>query len=239
MKKKIILFDIDGTILNLEFGIAYNIFVDTLNEVFGIEINSENLPSFHGKTDLQILADIEREFVLEKTMLTARAGELWDLLYDRFKMNITKETIRLMPGIEQLISIFDDHDDYALGLVTGNFKQNAYLKLSVNALDKYFPVGAFGCDNENRNALPIIALNRAADSGLIPSDFSRRKALIIGDTLRDIECAKVNNIPALAVATGGISKDVLASSEPELIFDDFTHAQNVFDIIDNYLNKQI
>jgi len=52
--KKLVLFDIDGTILNVEPHLAKSIFVDTFGELFNVDI-SQDVPSFHGKTDLQII----------------------------------------------------------------------------------------------------------------------------------------------------------------------------------------
>ncbi len=237
MRKNVILFDIDGTILNLKLGLAYNIFVDTINEVYNIGINQSNLPTFHGKTDLQILADIELSFDLAPAFLTAGATNLWGLLFEKFKLVITQENIELLPGILELINILSSHDEYALGLVTGNFKQNAYLKLQANSLDRFFPFGGFGCDNPNRNQLPKLALERARDLGLIAADVSEKNAIIIGDTLHDINCGKDNNIPVLAVATGTVKRHVLQELHPDYLLDDLRDVRAVFSLIDNHFKN--
>lgn len=237
MSRNLILFDIDGTILNLENGIAYDIFVSTINDVFSTDLNSSNLPSFHGKTDLHILEDIGLELGIHADDMNERLPLLWDGFFEKFVQRITKQSIEVLPGVSELINLFHNESDYSLGLVTGNFERNAYLKLKTANLDSYFTIGAFGDDHKNRNLLPSIALERAKNAGLVHSDIRSERVLIIGDTFRDVDCARANGMSVVSVATGCASYDELYALKPDFLFDDLSKFENVFDTINNYLEK--
>lgn len=234
MKKKVVLFDIDGTILNVDGKVAFDIFVDVIGEVFSVDI-SENLPSFHGKTDLHILDDIFSQHNIPNGV--EKVEQLWNRLYEEFSISLRDDNINLLPGVKKLIDAFDKNDDYLLGLVTGNFKANAYLKLKMKSLDGYFGFGAFGCDHPDRDRLPEIALKRAKSKRLVSEDFDNRNAIIIGDTFRDIQCAKRNGMPSMAVATGKSSLEELSAYEPEFAFKDLSDYENIFNTIDNYFES--
>jgi phosphoglycolate phosphatase-like HAD superfamily hydrolase len=120
-----------------------------------------------------------------------------------------------------------------MGLLTGNFKENAYLKLSTFKLEKFFPFGAFGSDNEDRNKLPEIAINRANDYMRVINHnytrydeinvFNTNNTIIIGDSPGDIECAKSNGIFSLAVSTGTFCYKELKKCNPDFIIENFSN----------------
>ena len=87
-----------------------------------------------------------------------------------------------------------EHD---LGLVTGNFEPIARLKLNRAGIGHYFEPGhgGFGSDNEDRAALPALARKRAGG-------YPREQTVVIGDTPRDIACARADGVHVIAVTTG-------------------------------------
>ena len=109
------------------------------------------------------------------------------------------------------------------------------MKLKAFNFDKYFPFGAFGCDHEDRNKLPPIAIDRA--NVYLGSDvFSTANALIIGDSPKDIECAKSNNLPVLAVATGNADMKMLDVYNPDVVLNDFSDYNVTKKVIFELLN---
>ena len=102
------------------------------------------------------------------------------------KDNTSGETILLMPAVKDILSYLSEFENVKIGLVTGNFKQNAYLKLKAHNLDTYFPIGAFGCDYENRNSLPSRSRLKELKQYWSLNNFSYKKTIIIGDSYRDI-----------------------------------------------------
>ncbi len=114
------------------------------------------------------------------------------------------------------------------GLVTGNLRETAMVKLASAGLEPaLFPVGAFGDELADRNALPAMALQRAAEWLGRPVT----KAAVVGDTPADIACAHANGLCALAVATGPYSLDELATHRPEHLFADLSDLDAVLDAL--------
>jgi phosphoglycolate phosphatase-like HAD superfamily hydrolase len=100
-------------------------------------------------------------------------------------------------------------------LLTGNTEQGAGIKVRHFGLADYFAFGAYGCDHADRNRLGPIALQRAeAHAG---KAFSAKETWIIGDTPKDIACAKAIGARCLAVATGSFSIEQLQSHGADLV----------------------
>jgi phosphoglycolate phosphatase len=118
----------------------------------------------------------------------------------------------VLPGIPELLSELDAHHDVCLSLGTGNYETVARLKLARAGIGNHFPrgQGGFGSDAEDRAMLPHIARKRAGHDGL---EFPRRRTIVIGDTPRDIACARADEVRCFAVATGPFGVDELAGAD--------------------------
>lgn len=197
--KKLLLFDIDGTILNMKMGVSKNIFIDTFFDIYGQTISMEQMPRFSGNTDLQILNQMADAIGFDKELVAQKVEDFWNLKLDRFKQYCTAEYIQLIPGVEQLLKSLKSNDEYELSLVTGNSIKNAFQKLSSYHLDSYFTDGAFGNDNSDRNQLPPLAVNRVNHrvGNLL---YTSQNTIIIGDTNSDLLAAKTNNMKAMIIA---------------------------------------
>jgi len=207
-----------------------------LEELFGREVPESAIPQFHGMTDLQIIRSIAENIGLSYTDIAPKVNDIWIKMLDMFQEHSVAENVTILPGIDILIKTLSVNNDIRLGLVTGNFQENAYLKLSIKGLNQYFPTGAFGCDSADRNMLPPIAINRM-NLHFETDVFKSDNTIIIGDTFRDIECAKCNNIKVLAVATGGYTVSELAQHNPNKIVDDFSNLENSLKEIYSLLNS--
>ncbi len=235
--KILVLFDIDGTVLQMKQGISKDIFSKFLIELFGRDIHERQIPRFHGMTDLQIIKEIAQNVNFPFERLETQLTENWQKLSEEFAKYCTKENIELLPGVAELIELLHKDSRVELGLLTGNIKQNAYAKLNVFDLGRFFPIGAFGDDSYDRNELPRIAFERANEY-YVNSEFSEKNSMLTGDSPRDIECGKTNSIPVMAVATGWTSKDELAQLNPDYIFDDFSNYKKVYHTIINHFENE-
>jgi len=108
---------------------------------------------------------------------------------------------KVVPGIPALLEWLDGRDDVQLSLVTGNYEPVARLKLARAGIGAHFPSGqgGFGSDSEDRSDLPATARRRAGAAGI---PHPRETTIVIGDTPRDIACARADGIRCLAVTTG-------------------------------------
>jgi len=79
---------------------------------------------------------------------------------------------------------------------------------------KFFKLGAFGSDSEDRVKVLQIAKERAMK--LIDEEIE--KVYVIGDTPKDIEAAQKAGFISVGVATGNYSMDALYKKNPDFLF---------------------
>jgi phosphoglycolate phosphatase-like HAD superfamily hydrolase len=108
--------------------------------------------------------------------------------------------------------------DIALGLLTGNLEKGARIKLEPFRLNEYFPAGAFGSDNEDRNTLLPIAVQRFEE--ILQDSIEINTCIIVGDTPRDVECAHIFGAQCIGVATGPYSYEDLQDAGADLVVQD-------------------
>lgn len=119
---------------------------------------------------------------------------------------------KVVPGIPELLDWLGRREDIRLSLVTGNFEPVARLKLGRAGIGGYFPVGqgGFGSDSDDRTVLPAIARRRAGANGV---PHPRETTVVIGDTPRDIICARADGVRCLAVTSGPFSAGQLRDAD--------------------------
>jgi phosphoglycolate phosphatase-like HAD superfamily hydrolase len=227
---KLVLFDIDGTIL-LTAGAGRRAIVAAISEQVG---NNSGLHEvrFDGKTDPQIVTEL-----LEAAghigphraeRVQALCARYVDLLQRELERPTTRTTV--MPGVHQLLDRLEAQEGVVLGLLTGNLAAGASLKLRSAGLDpRRFKVGAFGSDAAHRPELPPIAAQRAeAYFGRVPSGH---EVVIIGDTPADIACGECISARAVGVATGSYSLVDLAACGPHAVFENLSDTGLVLEAI--------
>lgn len=217
----LVLFDIDGTLVRFKTGLTRKLFSRMSGELFGSGIPDGVVPRFAGMTDLQILKIVATSIGVSEIELNSKLDAIWDKMIEIYRPYSTPQFIQIMPGIQELVSLLDDEHEVYLGLITGNFERNAYMKLRTYQLDTFFKFGGFGNDHENRNLLPLIAIERANEFVGEPL-FHAENTIVIGDTLRDIECGRVNGIKVISVATGEFGFDELLEAKPDFLMRDFS-----------------
>lgn len=206
---RLVLFDIDGTLIRTR-SIGGRSFGATFKSVFGKEHKPESV-NFAGRTDSSLL----REFF----------GH-YDIPYSQ--ENLDKFTDTYVFWLEHLMHEFGGYvcagatdliadlkrlpQEPIMGLLTGNLRIGAEIKLRHHGLWEHFEFGVFADDSEDRNHLATIAQSRA--SQMLGRKLTGEEILIIGDTPKDIDCARHISAKVLAVATGGHSVDDLRPHNP-------------------------
>lgn len=193
----LLLFDIDGTLTI--GGPGKKAFRVALERTYGTAGPIAN-HDFSGKTDPLLLRELLSAAGHTPREIEAGRGRFWERYLAELEVRIAAEPVAVLPGVRELTRVLARRGDVFLGLVTGNVRGGARLKLATSGLWEHFPVGAFGCDHESRNELPDFALDRArAHWG---RDFGGEDTVVIGDTPRDVECGKAVGAATVAVATG-------------------------------------
>jgi phosphoglycolate phosphatase-like HAD superfamily hydrolase len=226
---KLILFDIDGTIL-LTAGAGRRAIVAALGEEVG-DTAAFGRVRFDGKTDPQIVTELLEAAGHPGPHASDRVSAICrryvELLANELERYSGRTTV--MPGVHPLLDRLEA-EGVVLGLLTGNVAQGAALKLRSAGLDpSRFRVGAYGSDSAHRPDLPPIAARRAeAYFGRVPAG---PEVVIIGDTPADIACGECIDARAVAVATGGYSVADLAACGPHAVFEDLSETDRVIDAI--------
>ncbi len=208
---KLILFDIDGTLMSAG-GAGTKSMNLAFDALFGTKEAFEHIP-MAGKTDIQIIREgLVAHGLDHQDGNVAQMQERYLYFLAREINNPHRE---LKPGIKSALDMFHQMG-MPLGLLTGNLEEGARIKLGACGIYDYFLDGAFGSDDEDRDRLLPIALKKFAGKG---HSFAPGDCIIIGDTPRDVQCAKVHGAQCIAVATGPYSRDILLKTDADMVVD--------------------
>jgi phosphoglycolate phosphatase len=228
--KRLVLFDIDGTILSSS-GAGRVAMERALRDTFG----TPGDPEYHydGKTDRQIVRESMRLAEISEADIDAKI----DLAMERYiaglhdTLNDDTHPVQIYEGIESLIDAVDTRHDLTLGLLTGNVERGARLKLTAAGIDfDRFIVNAFGSDHEVRGELPGVAHRRMRD--VLGVELPGRDVIVIGDTPADVQCGRTLGARAIAVATGRYSIDDLRMHDPYAVFETLGDTDTILRLID-------
>lgn len=222
---KLVLFDVDGTLIH-SGGAGNKGFSRTLETLTGIRDGFRGVDCA-GKTDIQIIREA----------FTALELDLEDQFIQRFfeayplHLQEVLPTVQghVKPGIRELLERLRAEDGLFLGLLTGNVETGATLKLEQFDLHSFFPFGAFGSDDEERNLLLPVAVRRLMELEGVAVKYS--DCIVIGDTPLDVECAAVYGASSIAVATGPYPPEELRAAGADLVLSDLRQTDLVLEWI--------
>lgn len=218
-----ILFDIDGTLLRSRGSAA--VFDAAMEEVFGIRGDLGSIRP-DGMTDPDILA----------LLLDGRApasGPVTPRLIASFEMTLARAlahavsvgsvAVWSLPGVEGVLRALSARADTRLGIVTGNMRATARIKLGAVGIDGYFRGGGYGSDSPVRSVLPGVALRRMAQVESVA--FEPGRAVMVGDTPHDLNAARAHGMRCVLVATGQYSVAELAAAGPDVLLEDLSDGE--------------
>ena len=210
---RLVLFDIDGTLID-SGGAGIRSLDLALKEVFDIDKGFQGI-SMAGKTDSQII----KEGLLKHNLtLDGSISAVINAYLKHLRHEILNNSKHVKPGIYEVLEKLQPIRDIALGLLTGNLEKGARIKLEPFRLNEYFPAGAFGSDNEDRNTLLPIAVQRFEE--ILQDSIEINTCIIVGDTPRDVECAHIFGAQCIGVATGPYSYEDLQDAGADLVVQD-------------------
>ena len=204
------LFDIDGTLLLKASAAHAQAVLEAMGAVYGLTERPDGPLQAAGRTDLEIARQL--------ALLGGVSAERFDDGRDDFRVAALGGlrapvpaddlSAHVAPGIVEVLEALDARDGVRLAVLTGNLEPIAHLKLARAGLGRFFEhgQGGFGSDHEDRLELPAIARARAGG-------YPRAQTVIIGDTPRDIACARADGVRCIAVATGPFTAAQLADAD--------------------------
>ncbi len=207
----LLLWDIDGTLLQRASVEHARALLGALAEVHGDDLGIADVRGIEaaGRTDGAIARDILLACGVEAEAIDRATAAVAERTADAYASLCPADlSDKVAPGIPELLKALDGDPRYRNSLVTGNFQKVARLKLARAGIAAHFEVGqgGFGSDAEAREELPPIARARAGD-------WPRERTVVIGDTPRDIACARADGLRVVAVTTGPFTADALAEAD--------------------------
>ena len=233
---KILLFDIDGTLLTTH-GAGASTIETVLRDDFGVA-DPDTSVNFAGRTDQGLL----REIMANNGLADTREGfEQFRKAYcNRFPEHIRRVGGRVLEGAEALLRACRDSRHHRVFSMTGNCYPVAKEKLAFFGLASLIERVFGGDEDVIRDDMAKRTHATMIDEGVVPSpihdaaanDASNRNSnakgnaaeiVVIGDTPADIHCARAIDATVIAVATGRYDADELRSHQPDHMFGTLGH----------------
>lgn len=235
---RLVLFDIDQTMVTYA-GATRKAMFKALEKSLKINTNQSEMAKLRmsGKTDPQII----REFIL-----TAGGGVDFNEydwqkaidytldLYLQFLPDEIDEAIKtskafMYEGVLEILSLLEKDKRISLAILTGNVEKGARLKLEHFGLNRFFPIGAYGCDSASRLDLPAIAHKRAQEHYRLK--WTPGEIIVIGDAENDILCAQHYGAVSLAINTGHTTWQELSALKPNYLYSSLSNTEQILSAI--------
>ncbi|MSR75168.1 MAG: hypothetical protein EXS14_06850 [Planctomycetes bacterium] len=201
MQPFLALFDIDGTLLRPS-GLGRRSLAHTFSELYARPEAFDGI-SFTGRTD--------RDIFREGLAVVGRSDDEIHQVEERYLVHLEREVQQrgdsAEPAMVQLIRRLSGMAHVTLGLVTGNVRRAATLKLAPSGLNEHFHCGAFGCESHDRAELVRRAIGRAEQ--LRGQSFPRSRICHVGDAASDILAARDNGIIAVGIGAADATAELV------------------------------
>lgn len=220
------LFDIDGTLID-SGGAGAQALEDAFHEVLGRGHGISGI-SMAGRTDLSIMR--ESFAMLGIPFEQEAVGKVLSAYLSHLEEHLANGPVgHVKPGMKGLLDMLSGINGHCSGLLTGNVQAGAQIKLQHYGLAGYFSFGAYGDDNEERGELLPIAVSRY--KALFGHEIAYRDCVVIGDTPRDVHCAKPYGAVSVGVATGPFSRAELLEAGADYAFEDFSDYESIAPVL--------
>jgi len=213
VSRLLLLFDIDGTLLRGASDAHAAAVHEAIRAVWDVPDPRAARVEAAGRTDPEIVRAILLNLGVDVARIDAGMTDFRVAAGEAYARLVPDDlSQRVVPGMEAVLDELAVREDVVLSLVTGNLEAIARLKLRAAGIGQRFASGqgGFGSDDEDRAVLPGVARARAGDDGRA---FARERTVVIGDTPRDIACARADGLRCVAVTTGPYGASALADAD--------------------------
>lgn len=225
--QRLVLWDVDGTLVDTA-GVTARSFDRAVEAALGRHPGKHDVP-MSGRTDPSIALEILAFAGVDEE----EAGRHLAHVVDRLEAELAASAVRfrqkgrVLPGVEEVLDRLHAHPSVSQSVLTGNTAANASLKLETFGLDRWLDleIGAFGSDRHDRDELVPVALERARR--LRRRSFSPAEVWVVGDTRRDLACARAARARCLLVGTGRVSMSELRPAGADHVLHDLSDVDEV------------
>ena len=211
---KLVIFDLDQTLVDF-----ISVHDDTTRELFqkffGVDARLTDI-DFAGRSLTENFAELAKLKNISEKEFRENSQKLLETYDESFVQNFPRNASRhILPGVEKLLKHLTA-TEHLVVLYTGDSPSIANKVLTMTKLAKYFKFSVHGTEVKTRAEMVKLAIEKAEK--LTGKSFKDKDIVIIGDSLRDIDCGKQFNALTLAVATGFHSEEELSKRKPDYVF---------------------
>ena len=231
---RLILWDIDGTLL-LSGGAGRDVFETAVRRVLQRDLAPEAFAEVRmgGKTDPQIA----REVLLIAEVADHEVDRHLPAVLRELEVELAAAAERIrrdghvLAGVEEVLESLRAAPGVHQSVLTGNLAANAAVKLGAFGLERWLDLeaGAYGSDHHDRRELVAVALEKLERQRGVR--YQPDDTWIVGDTPRDLECARAGGTKCLLVASGGARYDELSVLGADAVVKDLTNTDEIVAIL--------
>lgn len=212
---RLVLFDIDGTLIH-SGGAGEKAFAQVFATQFNVPAGKDKI-KFAGRTDTSVVRECFLLHQIEPSPENfQRFFEAYVFWLDHFLHHLPGGA---HPGVREMIgSLRALPKPPVLGLLTGNIRLGAEIKLRRHELWDEFELGGFADGIDARNDIARLALQRGRER--LGKNLRSEEIVVIGDTPLDIACGRAIGAKVLAVATGSSGLPELREHQPDWAVED-------------------
>jgi phosphoglycolate phosphatase len=211
----LVLFDIDGTLLRRAGPHHREALIEAARRTTGLLTSTEGV-SVSGMLDRDILTSMLKNAGASQAMIRRTMPGMVTVAQSIYVRRCPDLRRRVCPGARGLLYKLSRRG-IPTGLVTGNLTRIGWKKMERAGLREYLRFGAFAELAKDRAGLVKIAIKHARRQGWISKGSP---IALIGDHPNDIRAARANGVRSIAVATGVIGAEELATHSPDVLVPD-------------------
>jgi phosphoglycolate phosphatase-like HAD superfamily hydrolase len=220
----LILFDIDGRIINTEFDDIS--FIDVFKDTLNIKIRDTNWNNYKHATDLSITIDIFQEY-LKRNPAEKEIKRIKESYINNLKQNydLFPDKLYEIPGANNMIKVIKKSKDWFLGFATGCWNESAIFKLKSAKIN----MKNVEISDSNKFISKTDIINDAIHKITIKNNISEFNRIIyIGDRKYDYLISKELNIDFIGIDY--YKTDILKELDIKSIYNDFNDIsfRNIF-----------
>jgi phosphoglycolate phosphatase len=224
---KLIIFDLDQTLVDF-LSVHDEATRRLFKKFFNVDARLTEI-DFTGKSLTENFIELARLKDIPEDVIQKKSNQLLKSYETTFGESLPRDAAKyILPGVKELLSELSK-TDHIVALYTGDSSQIVNQVFRATGLGQYFKFCFYGTEVETRTDMVRLAINKAEKS--TGREFRDKNIVIIGDSVRDIECGKLFGALTIAVATGFHSRGELLKAEPDYLFDNLKDYRKVLEAI--------